>query len=31
MKIGILQTGKSHQSLLDKFGDYPDLFKTFLE
>ena len=31
MKIGILQTGKSHQSLLDKFGDYPDLFKTFLK
>ncbi|MAJ94881.1 type 1 glutamine amidotransferase [Paracoccaceae bacterium] len=31
MKIGILQTGKSHQSLLDKFGDYPDLFKTFLD
>ncbi|MDB3859949.1 type 1 glutamine amidotransferase [Paracoccaceae bacterium] len=30
MKIGILQTGKSHKSLLDKFGDYPDLFKTFL-
>ena len=30
MKIGILQTGKSHESLLYKFGDYPDLFKKFL-
>ena len=30
MKIGILQTGKSHESLLNKFGDYPDLFKIFL-
>ena len=30
MKIGILQTGKSHESLLNKFGDYPDLFKSFL-
>ena len=30
MKIGILQTGKSHESLLHKFGDYPDLFKKFL-
>ena len=30
MKIGILQTGKSHESLLCKFGDYPDLFKKFL-
>ena len=30
MKIGILQTGRSPDTLTDAYGDYDDFFKRFL-
>ena len=31
MKIGILQTGRVPESMIDDFGEYPDIFADFLD